>query len=419
MKIPRLALALLLMPGTAVAQSAPAPTADDGKATAASSAPKPADTGKKADSAPPEEENLLAQPAATPSAKEKGKKGKKGENEPETFGAELLDLMGVSASWHGYGDVLFSLKLSDQYVGQEAVSDFEASANPILTARMGQSFSAETELELSTDDGIGAEYFIVDYTVSAAFTLRAGKFIAPIGRFNEVLHPSFRWDMISRPLMMNEVIPTTWTPVGIQARGTVTIAIGSAFEYAVYVTNGFSGQKDFLTHQQVVYDLHDNFQDSNNDKAVGARVGIAFGKGQEVGDTEIGVSGYTGAVDPAASQRLSILDVDLRVKLGPVRLRGEAAESFLGPDSDPFVGFEQGAYFEVSYTHEKVGLAARWDYASVRPAGGDPNIRHVGVVSFKYAASTFWSFRGEVDVPLITASMDHTPDLLTSIAYSF
>lgn len=278
--------------GGAKAAPGASKTAAPAAATATGTAAPPA--------APAPEENVLSETppsgAPAPGTAKTATDTHKGDD-TSTFGAELLSLMGVSASWHGYGDVRFRLNPSGDKVGEESVSDFEASANPILTARMGQSFSAETEFELATDTGIAAEYYIVDYTVAQAFTLRAGKFIAPIGRYNEVLHPTFRWDMISKPLMFEEVIPTTWTPVGIQVRGTVTPAVGTALQYAAYVCNGFSGTQDFRKAPAILDAIHDVLQDSNNDKAVGARVGFAFLRGQDVGDTEIGLSGYTGAVD--------------------------------------------------------------------------------------------------------------------------
>ncbi len=325
-----------------------------------------------------------------------------------TFGSEL-SFLGLETSISGYGDVIF-----DAVPGTYAT--FNASHfNPIVGARIGEVVNTELELEIE-GSGVRAEYGFFDFSPSQKLLVRAGKFLIPIGQFNETLHPSFRWNMVSRPLMFNEVIPAVWSNTGVQARGTVGIAAGVAFDYAAYVINGL-GTSAPTDQALVLRDSRENLIDNNIDKAVGARVGLSLLGGETYGATIVGFSAYTGALNDQASQRLTILDLDLSVKLGPISLSAEAAQSYLGPDSNPLTPFESGLYAKLSWSLGALDLSGRFDYAFTRPFTQEVLVQREAVLSAKYAFSPMWSLRAEAAEPLASPLLP--PRLSAMLAFSF
>lgn len=331
----------------------------------------------------------------------------------KTFG-EALSLLKLEATWAGYGDVVLSL------APDQPPSFLMTHFNPILSARMGEYVSAEIEMEFEPDKFL-AEYAIVDFTPHRALTVRVGHFLLPIGQFNEVLHASFRWNMISRPRVFRTVAPAVVSSTGVQLRGVAPLGAGSTFDYAVYVVNGMGGPADYTSSAEVSRGLRrDSLEDNNYDKAFGARVGLRFFADKAVGSTQLGASFYSGAVDPRAATRLTIADVDLSVKLGPVLLRGEFAQSFLGNEgSGVFTPFETGLYVQASGMIWKLDVAARFDWARERPFTLTPVNKRAAVFSVAYRAFTYWSVRGEVSVPVNDASSDFRPTVNLMVAFSF
>lgn len=330
----------------------------------------------------------------------------------KTFG-EALSLLKLEATWSGYGDVV--LAFAPDKVPTFLMTHF----NPILSARMGEYVSAEIELEFEPEKFL-AEYALVDFTPHQAFTVRLGRFLLPIGQFNEVLHPSFRWNMATRPLMFRTVMPAVMSSTGVQLRGVVPLKSGMSFDYAVYVVNGLGGSADFTSSAEVARNLRrEALEDNNADKAFGGRVGLKLFADRAVGSTHLGASFYTGAVDPRGATRLSIADVDVSLKLGPLLLRGELAQSFLGDEKAAFTPFETGVYLQASAMIWKLDVAARFDWARERPFALDPVNKRAAVASVAYRAFTYWSVRGEVSVPLLDTGNDFRPTVNLMAAFSF
>lgn len=329
----------------------------------------------------------------------------------KTFG-EALSLLKLEATWSGYGDVVLA------FVPDKPPTFLMTHFNPILSARMGEHVSAEIELEFEPGKFL-AEYALVDFTPHRAFTVRLGRFLIPIGQFNEVLHPSFRWNMVSRPLMHRTVSPAVMSSVGAQVRGAVPVGAGATFDYAVYVVNGMGGGAEFTSNAEVARNLRrEDLEDNNADKAFGARAGVRLFADRQVGSTQLGVSFYSGAIDPRAAYRLTIADVDASLKLGPLLLRGEFAQSFLGPEGT-LIPFESGVYVQASAMIWKLDVAARFDWARERPFALTPLNKRALVASVAYRAFTYWSARAEVSVPVVDGSSDFRPTVNVMAAFSF
>ncbi len=330
----------------------------------------------------------------------------------KTFG-EALSLLRLEATWSGYGDVTLA------FAPNKPPTFLMTHFNPILSARMGEHVSAEIEFEFEPGDFL-AEYALVDFTPHRAFTVRLGRFLIPIGQFNEVLHPSFRWNMVSRPLMHRTVTPAVMSSVGAQLRGVIPIGAGSTFDYAVYVVNGLGGPEDYTSRTEVARSLRrEDLEDNNADKAFGGRLGVRLLADRAVGNIQLGVSAYSGAVDPRGATRLTLANADASMKLGPVLLRGEFAQSFLGPEGT-FLPFETGVYVQASAMLWKLDVAARFDWARERPAAQQPLDKRALVASVAYRAFTYWSARAEVSVPVVDdGAHDYRPTVNVMAAFSF
>ncbi len=364
--------------------------------------------------APAPEEDILSQPSDGPMPAPTGVK----DDGDIRFG-EALSLLKLEASWSGYGDINFTW-------GPHTPSSFDASHfNPILLARVGDRLSAEAELEISAGS-IGVEYVIADFLVVPGLTVRAGRFIIPIGQYNEVLHPSFRWNMVSKPLMFEEVVPSTWTGTGLQARGNMALAAGTRFEYALYAFNGLAENKGGAGTEayeggdgEVLASFRSNLPDNNSDKALGARVGFSLLGDQTYGATKIGFSAVSGAFDAAGLERASIVDVDLSIRLGALTLRGEAAQNYLGKGAEAFTPFEKGFYAQAIVRFDPFNVSARYDFAQERPGEGAPVNRRQAAASIGYAPNNLWGIRAEVALPLGADQPNSSPKLATMLNFSF
>jgi hypothetical protein len=81
---------------------------------------------------------------------------------------------------------------------------------------------------------LALERFYVDCAVSELATIRAGKFLTPIGRWNQLHATPLVWTT-SRPLVTIEPFPTNLT--GLMLSGTV-LAGGHALDYSIYGARG-------------------------------------------------------------------------------------------------------------------------------------------------------------------------------------
>lgn len=330
------------------------------------------------------------------------------EEQAGSFGAQLSAL-GLDATWSGYGDLIFWAR--------PAPATFDSSHfNPVLGARIGERLHAELELEIE-GEGVRAEYAFLDLTLSRALVVRMGKMLMPIGQFNEVLHPSFRWNMISRPAMFHEVMPAVWSSVGLELRGTAEPARGLSLNYAAFVVNGLAAERGALSGPLVARSGRANPVDNNSDKMVGGRFGLTLGTGPR--SATLGVSGASGALDAAASRRWSVLDVDLQVRFGPFTLWGEAAQSFLGPDSDPLRSFERGAYLLADWAFGRLHLDLRWDWAETARGDGARDEVHQLAPGLLFRVSPLWSVRLEAGLDLRGDAAERLVRLGAMAAFSF
>jgi hypothetical protein len=155
--------------------------------------------------------------------------------------------------------------------------------------------------------------------------LRAGFFEMPVGAFNEYLYPDFLRITGLAPLFSSVVVPALWSEVGLQLRGRVRLGPSAHATYAAVVSNGLEQADDDPKDGMIAEGgplaemrFHARDQFSGN-KAVGGRLGL------EVGDFDLGLSGYTGRYTIEAARELSISDVDFSYRGEWLTVRTEGA----------------------------------------------------------------------------------------------
>lgn len=183
-------------------------------------------------------------------------------------------------------------------------------------------FSSEIEYEYgaqiqanSGDGELKIEQAWADYRIDDLLTLRGGIVLMPIGIIN-VLHDSDFRETTTRPLMTEQVIPSTWMDTGAGFHGLAYPSDEVQVTYEAYVTNGLSQR---ISAADGLKRARPSFKDDNNgNKALTGRVAVSPWLG-----LELAASGYFGRYD--GERALSLLGGDMTWTHGPFELAGEYA----------------------------------------------------------------------------------------------
>ncbi len=195
--------------------------------------------------------------------------------------------------------------------------------NIIVGTNVGDIIAGEVLLEYEHGgDDMGVRYGIIDYKIADPVILRIGKFLVPVGRFNEYLSPEYANKLPDRPYCLLQIVPIVWAETGVQLRGEYELPSDRSLNYAFYVVNGLeqSANSDGSVGEGgSIRSMRQNDRDSNNsNKAWGGRIGFKLIK-----ELEIGASYYTGAYTIDGNQDLSIMDFHAEYKKKELTLRGE------------------------------------------------------------------------------------------------
>ena len=222
------------------------------------------------------------------------------------------------------------------YLAEEGVSEgwsFEARRfNIFIFSSIADliRLTAELEFEHGTEE-IALETALVDVRFHRAFTLRAGILLAPIGQFN-ITHDSPRYEIIERPLVSTQIIPSTYSDVGIGFTGSFYPMPNHKLNYEVYAINGLGAgiiTGDSAGTRVAKGKSLEIFEEDNNGiPAVTGRIGYTSPIG-----LSFGVSMYAGiynnfqAEGEVVSDKrwLMLFALDFEYTLGPITLRGETA----------------------------------------------------------------------------------------------
>ncbi|QNN21801.1 hypothetical protein HED60_05780 [Planctomycetales bacterium ZRK34] len=168
-------------------------------------------------------------------------------------------------------------------------STFSATFTPLFLWELSDRLLFEAELEFELEAGemegsethIELEYADISYAVNDYVTIGAGKFLTPFNIFSERLHPAWINKLPDMPLPFGHGGLAPMASLGAYVRGGYPIGDSMRGNYAFYVSNGPMIVAE--EEHEVGMLMFDNPEDSDNNKAVGGRVGFLPVPGLEVG----------------------------------------------------------------------------------------------------------------------------------------
>lgn len=190
-------------------------------------------------------------------------------------------------------------------------------------------FEGELEFEIE-DDGateVKLEYAAINFLVHNNATLVIGKFLSPVGQFQERLHPSWINKIGDAPAGFVHDGAQPEADVGIQVRGGVDVGSRSTFTYALALGNG-----PRLGHEGAA--AFEGFGgDDNQNKSFSGRLGFL-----PVPYLEFGVSYLTGKIkgqegpghDEGHTEAITIMN-ELEPTSATVKIWGVDAAYTRGP----------------------------------------------------------------------------------------
>lgn len=147
--------------------------------------------------------------------------------------------------------------------------------NFIMIGKITGDLFAATEVEYEhAGEEIMLEYGYFGYTGFRDVRIMAGKFIVPFGRFNKDIHPTPINKVPDRPLGFGDVLPQTYTDVGLWISGARAMNDDARFVFDVFMVNGLLGEDG-----AGIRGMRDNDREMadygrDNDKALGGRLGF-------------------------------------------------------------------------------------------------------------------------------------------------
>ena len=236
--------------------------------------------------------------------------------------------------------------------------------NLIVGGRISDDVLTEVQVE-GAENGkeISLKYAQVDVQLLEDKVIaRFGKFLAPVGSFNEYLYPEYLNKMVFPPLSHLTILPRGFTREGAQVRGQVPMG-EHPLNYAVYIANNAVDAMEAAPEpgeeeeEELSSFISTATEEGRHRKAVGGRIGMHMFKNMEVG-----VSGYLGSFQEQAKSPLTIIDVDASWHDEHLTLRSEfiyARKSHDGESED-----RTGAFFQAAYRigDNKIEPAAQVDF---------------------------------------------------------
>lgn len=219
-----------------------------------------------------------------------------------------------------------------------------------------------SEVQYENEHG-GSEYEVrvgqIDLLVNPLFNFRFGKFLVPVGTFNSYLYPEYLTKGAVRPFALREIIPVTWSDVGVEVFGKYEFGIGKNLNYTLFAINGLKdNSKTADSDVKYVGNIRamrgNNEEADKSDKGLGGRVGVT-----PIDGLEISLSGYTGSYTAEANKKLSMGDIDLVYEIGNFALRSEYVYAIQQTKGTDVV--KKGGYAQLSYLLKPVEPVLRFD----------------------------------------------------------
>ena len=202
-----------------------------------------------------------------------------------------------------------------------------------------RNLSFDSELEM--DDGFKKfeiEKFELDWNVfNEQFVFRIGKFYYPFGI--ERLAESAPYNkLIDRPNPSINIIPGTYSDVGLEIYGNLPFLYKTKFKYELALTNGLSSpeKKGEL-----------GLEDNNDNKALGGRLGFELLPGLEIGG-----SYSSGRYDDDEKFSMNFIGADISFQRWGFEIRSEYIRSNVERSTIAGGSFDrEGYYLQASYRY--------------------------------------------------------------------
>jgi hypothetical protein len=252
-------------------------------------------------------------------------------------------------------------------------STFSTGFSPVFLWQVNDRLLFEAEIEFALEGGTdhgGTEvelgYANGSYIVNDYVTVGAGKFLTPFGQFGERLHPAWINKLPNMPFAFAHDGIAPMSSVGGFVRGGVPLGSMKG-NYSLYVSNGPS----LITDEHDAGNLNfNNFEDMNQGKAIGGRVGFLPVNSVEVGYSfqyaNVSASGFGQDVN-AFLQSVDVSHVKAYDAIqGTIDVRFEWVFSdvddavFFDEDEGEFFTFENtrnGGYAQIAYRPTQMDAA--------------------------------------------------------------
>ena len=261
------------------------------------------------------------------------------ENQTDLIADNTRPSEAPDTKWHlaGYADVGFSggdMPGSDSFLSGKLNPAFHFQYKDLLVFESEFEYSTTNDGETTSE----LEYSQIDLILNDYAVLIAGKYLSPIGQFQERLHPSWINKVQGAPAGFGHDGVQPSSDTGLQLRGSIP-AGATRFTYAVAVGNGPR------TTSEGGVALKGTGADDNGDKSVGGRIGFFPLRYLEVGGSYLTakVNGIGNdelvSVGPKDA-RYELWGVDAAYTKGPIAARFEYLNSQRGTllsvtDDDP------------------------------------------------------------------------------------
>ncbi|MDZ4804637.1 MAG: hypothetical protein SGI90_07260 [Candidatus Eisenbacteria bacterium] len=216
---------------------------------------------------------------------------------------------------------------------------------PFLYGQISDRVSVASEIEFEyggtvagdeeTDGEIKVEFAQIDFRMAEWIQFRGGVLLSPLGRFN-LTHDSPVNDLTERPLVDQQIIPTTLSEAGMGFFGSIEPGESSILSWEAYLVNGFdegilATSGGAQTGEVRIRSGRGSAKtDNNNSRSFVGRLGLSPMLG-----LDLGISTHTGRYTDrtTSSEKLTITALDARFNRGPLEILGEYAVASTGlPD---------------------------------------------------------------------------------------
>lgn len=250
-------------------------------------------------------------------------------------------------------------------------------------------YTVEADSDASAGRHLGVERAYFDYFVDDALTLRVGKYLTPVGRWNQVHADPLVWST-SRPLITSDIFPENAS--GVMATGNVPL-LGRQADYAVYASVGQEWRPE--PSRQSFHGVH------------GARLNVPLDK-----NWQLGLSYAAFEQGQARRSRMRLAGLDFLWSSNGYELSGEALRlSGTGPAGSALSGgFIQG----VAPLFGALSGVARIETVRAAQSGGARRHAALGL-HYRRGAVAYKAELVRGDVPFLNAPVG----LLSSVSVLF